>query len=270
MLKENYELPEYISKEANHLILSMLQINSKNRISIKECFEDYWITNKTLPDELKMKLITRSNRRLKTENINLKYKGHHMKTSSHVERSEKKILRTRSNSKFIKDDRKNSSVKLPSLMTKITPNFEESLLYDYNFSIVRQFNGKIPNFLLPIGHSKQQKQKNLKIINLISNGFKLINKKKIESTNSEEKSERIMMRNKQKTMSFIQNNSTKKFYSPYKLTDEYKKPKILIDTQVGNKIKHVANKSTSAKDILFNKTISARKFRMNKMKIEER
>lgn len=62
---------------------------------------------------------------------------------------------------------KNNFKELPKLITKMPNDIKDSTLYRYHFSLMRKYKGKIKNFLLPIGHNKEQKHK----VNLIKECF---------------------------------------------------------------------------------------------------
>ena len=181
----------------------MLQNDPKCRISVQECLEHPWILNNTLPEESKNKFL--ENKMLDTE---IKSK---LKLIKNQPSFNKNKLRENGNRRStIKiNSEKEKPIKLPSLITKVTNDIEENLLFDYNFSIVRQYNGKMPNFFLPIGHTKLQKQANLKTIQFISNGFDKFNKIKAEVQETQEKDEFGKNRSKLKTKSLISTKSMK-------------------------------------------------------------
>ena len=205
--KENYETPDYISLEARHLISLMLQINPNNRISVQECLEHPWTLDETLNEDFKNKFL--KNKMLGTE---MKKK---LKIINNKPSLDKNKLRENGNRRStlkltgISNSEKEKPTKLPSLITKITNDIEENLLFDYNFSIVRQFNGKMPNFFLPIGHTKLQKQANLKTIQFISNGFDKFNKMKADVQETQEKDEYVKNRCNVKTKSLCPTKSIK-------------------------------------------------------------
>jgi serine/threonine protein kinase len=257
-LKEKYEIPNTISLEANHLIISMLKIDFKERITLKECFEHPWINGKLLPDEWQNSLI-----REKINNDSCKKRksiAPEFKTPKNSGLTEKISFGSRS---FIRsNNEKEKTVKLPSLMTKLTPDFEENMLYDYNFSIVRQFNGKIPNFLMPIGHTKKLKQKNLKILNFISNGFELMKKNEIKQNTSDSKIETKTSFKKHKSISLIPTSTVKNFMelnhkpSYKKMTIRNNNHEILYRTSSKIRVFNSGDKSLNTKEILLNQTLS--------------
>jgi hypothetical protein len=183
----------------------MLKIDPKRRISVQECLEHPWILNETLPEESKNKFL--ENNLLDTE-IKMKLKLIKNQPSFNKNKLGENGNK-RSTSRFIIkiNSEKEKPTKLPSLITKVTNDIEENLLFDYNFSIVRQYNGKMPKFFLPIGHTKLQKQANLKTIQFISNGFDIFNKNKADVLETQEKDDCLKNRSKLKTKSLIQTKS---------------------------------------------------------------
>jgi len=235
----------------------MLKINFKDRITLKECFEHPWLNRRLLPDELKNSMF--KEKKNEENNRNQNYIGETLKKSKKLWESDKISFRSRSYSNIINE--KEKIVKLPSLMTKFTPEFEENMLYDYNFSILRQFNGKIPNFLMPIGHSKKLKQKNLKIINFISNGFETVKKKESENNASGSKKESNLNNTKHKSMSIISPSIAKNIISHShntsfnKLSFNVSQNDISLRTRSQSKVYNLKDKSLSSKEILISQNL---------------
>jgi hypothetical protein len=187
--------------------------------------------------------------------------------------SDKISFRSRSYSNIINE--KENTVKLPSLITKLTPDFEENMLYDYNFSILRQFNGKIPNFLMPIGHSKKLKQKNLKIINFISNGFETIKKKESEQNASESKVESNINKTKHKSLSIVSSLTAKNIIahsyntSIKKLSFNGNQNDRSLRTRSKSRVYNLKDKSFSSKQILMNQNLFPVKLSLEKSNLRE-
>ncbi len=171
ILEGKYYIPDTISGTARLLIQSMVEVNPNERITILECLNHPWIKDA-------------SQEPLLHKNINLQ--GNSNNTFNNDDNSTECVLLTHidedvvitNNSKLKKSHciklkksplvkiypkRKKETSELPSLITKIPKDFNENSMYDYHYSLMKSFGGNIPNFLQPIGHNKEQKQKNFKI-----------------------------------------------------------------------------------------------------------
>jgi hypothetical protein len=190
-LKGKYIIPNTISIEAAHFINSMMKQKSSERITINECLEHPWMRNIPLEDEQEIKKLIETRDSYNETKIstltteadttnNLLSNSH--KSPDLGNRFSRSVSRFRSKTTS-KDKTHSNWNKLPSLMTKVTVDFHESSMYDYNFSLMRQYNGNIPSFLQPIGHNKEQKQKIMKLRQFMKKYYELTNEtEKISNT----------------------------------------------------------------------------------------
>lgn len=188
-------LPESISLEAAHLINCMIQVNASERINLQEALKHPWIQDEPLTDEKEIKILIEKKENVYNifqtcnsvsgttiRNTIAPLKTNHLMLSN--ETSTKNIenqstfnfrsTSSRFHNKY-KTEKMNSMKELPTLMTKVPGDFKESSMYEYNFSLMRQFGGKIPNFMQPIGHNKTQKSKINKIKDFMKQYFELLN-----------------------------------------------------------------------------------------------
>lgn len=153
-----------VSREACNFINNLLKININDRMTISQSLEHPWITNNKLEstdeDEegelLYNKGITLSPvkipKRLKAPLSIIK---ENKPPVCSFEDFLRKSIKDTSSSVLLKHSKK-------GLPTKVTQERNSYKMLDMNFQLLKEY-GKIPTYLQPIGHSKDQKLKYLKL-----------------------------------------------------------------------------------------------------------
>lgn len=157
-------LANSMSKEVSNLINNLIKIDPKERLSISDCLQHPWVINTTLnsrvTDEIEEDCQT-----CKPMHLSPVKKPRRMKIPSTVIKDNKvisnlgdflrKSIKETSSSAFINHNRK-------GLSTKVAQDSSNYRMLDMNFQLLKEY-GKIPNYLQPIGHSKDQKIKFAKL-----------------------------------------------------------------------------------------------------------
>ena len=205
--------PPYLSIEAVHLINLLCKYHVRERISINDALNHPWITGSLIVDsnviqetkELYMKTYTKKTTRLTLSlSGGLKYShniaGCTIISSKSINSSVKKLKTTLSNRKH--------------LITKLPSDATDDALFNYNLNMIRKFNGNVPSYMSPIGHTKNQKHSSSQFkeyfnsINKNSNSGKTKGKIYL-NTNENEKKSRNVKNNKKKELELppLQGNS---------------------------------------------------------------
>ena len=193
ILRGKFVLAKLISSEAAHLINKMIKVKVKERITLEECFDHSWINNRKLSDDEKKENdlmlyslnstineskdqlnISKSKMSTKDLTSNLKldqdtYKQFNFKTYLRTN----EIETSKSNNNIIEKKLYNNQIgdKLnfakTGMLTKIT-NLKEVSLFEINYRIFKN-NGRVISYMQPIGYTKEQKQRYIKIKDMISN-----------------------------------------------------------------------------------------------------
>jgi hypothetical protein len=136
-----------------HLINSMLKHKAEERIKIEEIVDHPWINNRPIIDQYDKRKVM--NKRIFTE-------------SDSKRRASTKCSVTGLWDKYFVDKSAKNSGKLPLIRTK-NNEIKDSEIFEMHLKLSKQYNGKIPTYLQPIGNSKAQKNQILKIKNMVQN-----------------------------------------------------------------------------------------------------
>jgi hypothetical protein len=66
-------------------------------------------------------------------------------------------------------------------MTKVPKDMKDYNILEYNLILSKKYGGKIPNYLLPIGHTKEQKHHSIKMKEYFEKRFSTIEHKGTDS-----------------------------------------------------------------------------------------
>lgn len=184
IMKGKFVIPRYISLEGAHLLGNMLKLKPNERIGVNDALSHPWIRGEALTDE---KEIERAKRMYQTAQkfLTLTQTSKVVRESSNYTSSNLSSKnQTRSHTTSKKDNM--SFNKIPKLMTKIPSDIKESSIYQYHFAMMRKFKGNVSNFLQPIGHNKEQKQKIAQIRECFKNYYGQLTPKNEFTTANEE------------------------------------------------------------------------------------
>jgi hypothetical protein len=169
-----------MSFEAASLINNMIKVKSNERISLHKAINHAWTKNIPLEDKEEIRNMTERIRKssrhtsvkmvksILTLSQELPNKN---QVDAEIDLGNQQNKRKSKRSKTLKKELS----ELPTLITKVPNDFKETSMYEFNFSMMRRFGGKIPNFLQPIGHNKSQKHKIAKIKDFMKQYFEILN-----------------------------------------------------------------------------------------------
>ena len=241
VLKGKFILSNTISKEVAHLINKMIKQSPSERISIIDCFDHPWIKNKLLSKEEQEENImqqspsTYHNSSSSVSLTNLYQTQTLSKNQVTVKSVEKSNLTATSkfksskfssglNLKKLYEDkdfnfntylrnrdiqtRISPKMNMPSMITKVN-NVKDLSLFEINYKIIKNNNGKFISHYQPIGYSKKLKQQNSKIKNLLN--YQDLEQKKDKQDNLPKISiSKLIVANKSKTIETDLSKNTSK------------------------------------------------------------
>lgn len=171
ILSKNIKIPETISIEAASLIVEMLRMRPSDRISVNDAINHAFFTKRKLTDseilhcqkylekyenKKKSNSINQISQRNFRKNFILKLQSNNLNTVTNSTISHHNITNLSTNHQSLANSPRLTST-LPNLITKVPTDFTEEKMFQYNLHMMTKFKGEVPNFLRPIGFSKEQK-----------------------------------------------------------------------------------------------------------------
>lgn len=182
IVKGKFKLSKGLSLESSNLIHKMLKVNSQERISIFQCFSHPWILGAKFVEESNIEIETQESAippSCKSKSFKVVASKTTANCQQHKENQATSSKSFRMNlfqlfdnqefnfNNFLRTDfriqKSTPKVGKSGLITKVTNKIS---LFDLNYGIMKN-NGKMVSYLQPIGHTKQQKQQNERIRNIL-------------------------------------------------------------------------------------------------------
>lgn len=164
ILSKNILIPSTISIESSSLICEMLRMRPSDRINVNDALNHAFFTNRKLT-EVELSHCTKymdNKEKMKKESPKRSAlrKGLFLKilnTNSTIVTSTRHNMTSFSLHPSTLSSPRQLTSTLPNLITKVTKDFTEDKMFQYNLNMMSKYHGDIPNFLKPIGFSKEQK-----------------------------------------------------------------------------------------------------------------
>jgi hypothetical protein len=185
----------------------MLAPEVSERMTIESALNHNWILGQQLEDEEEAKeIIVRTRRHKRTHSRTLHTRGEGKTDSKGLWH---KYFGKTKDGKLIRLNDLDSDSNLPVIMTKVPSQMKDFQILEYNLVLSKRFGGKIPTYLLPIGHTKEQKHGTHKIKDYLDKRFSTIEHKPLDLLSKAPRTKSAVSRFKtqDKEASLVQNKS---------------------------------------------------------------
>ena len=172
ILSKNIKIPETISLEAASLIIEMLRMRPSDRISVNDALNHAFFTKRKLTESEILhcqKYLEKDEHKKNSNSFNqtsqkrnfrktfiIKIQNNNLNSITNSTISYHNITNLSTNHQSLANSPRLTST-LPNLITKVSTDFTEEKMFQYNLHMMTKFKGEVPNFLKPIGFSKEQK-----------------------------------------------------------------------------------------------------------------